>query len=142
MHSLLRCIFFQLVNGCGPNRMKYVCEKGKRTECILYTRLAEYAFRMFDYNKNQSNLRVKKLDLNRLNRLQLFTIYSAITDVTHYVTRLKYLFFKGIQTKREQTERNWKRTQIKLQPQRMQDSKDMHSYIVLYIQQICMGVCV
>lgn len=51
MHFLLRCIFFQLVNGCGPNRMKYVCEEGKGTECILYIRLAEYALRMFDYNK-------------------------------------------------------------------------------------------
>lgn len=90
----------------------------------------------------KKNLRVKKLDLNQLNRLQLFTIYSTITRRYTLRDQTEVPFFKGIQTKREQTEQNWKRTQIKLQRQRMQDSKDMHSYIVLYIQQICKCVCV
>lgn len=36
--------------------MKYVCEEGKGTECILYIRLAEYALRMFDYNKIKKKL--------------------------------------------------------------------------------------
>lgn len=100
MHFLLRCIFFQLVNGCGPNRMKYVCEEGKRSECILYIRLAWYAFWMFDYNKNQSNLRVKKLDLNRLNRLQLFTIYSTITRRYTLRDQTQVPFFQGYSNKK------------------------------------------
>lgn len=142
MHFLLRCIFFQLVSGCGPNRMKYVCEEGKRTDCILYIRLAEYAFGMFDYNKiNKKTWGWRNLTWIASTDYNYLLFIAPLQGVTHYVTRLKYLFFKGIQTKREQTERNWKRTQIKLQRQRMQDSKDMHSYIVLYIQQICMCVC-
>lgn len=101
MHFLLRCIFFQLVNGCGPNRMKYVWEEGKRTECIWYIRLAEYAFRMFDYNKiNKKNLRVKKLDLNRNNRLQLFTIYSTITRRYTLRDQTEVPFFQGYSNKK------------------------------------------
>lgn len=101
MHFLLRCIFFQLVNGCGPNRMKYVCGEGKRTDCILYIRLAEYAFGMFDYNKiNKKNLRVKKLDLNQLNRLQLITIYSTITRRYTLREQTEVPFFQGYSNKK------------------------------------------
>lgn len=120
--------------------------KGRKLAILLYIymlRLTEYAFRMFDNNKTIQNLRVKKLAWNQLNGLQLFTINSTITRRYTLRDQTEVLFFsKGMQTKREQSERNWKRTQIKLQRQRMQDSKDMHSYIVLYIQQICMCMCV
>lgn len=65
---------------------------------VYKTRLIR--FQNVDYNKNQLNLRVKKLDLNRFNRLQLFTIYSTITRRYTLRDQTEVPFFQGYSNKK------------------------------------------
>lgn len=93
--------FFPACKWMRPKQNE-ICMWGREENSVYFvykTRLIRFPNVWLQQNQKK-NLRVKKLDLNQLNRLQLFTIYSTITRRYTLRGQTEVPFFQGYSNKK------------------------------------------